>query len=122
MATVPIVTASDGPRVVVNDLVKNPKVVPQRMISLLSNQFIADAVLRNAGGNDSGVVKFWSSTPLFADDGSSERTEGGEYRIVNTSMGIPSVAASVDRGLSILITDEMRRRNSIDRVNIQMTQ
>jgi hypothetical protein len=118
----PIVSSRDGTRVTVNDLINNPTVIPQRILEIAENQFIADAVLRDAGANDSGVVEFYANTPLFADVGASVRTEFGEYKITTTSDGIPSVATSVDRGLSILISDEMRRRNKIDRVNIQMTQ
>jgi hypothetical protein len=118
----PIVSSRDGARITVNDLINNPTVVPRRILEIAQNQFIADSVLRDAGGNNSGVVEFYESTPLFADVGASVRTEFGEYQITTTSDGIPSVAVTVDRGLSILISDEMRRRNKIDRVNIQMTQ
>jgi hypothetical protein len=103
-------------------LINNPTVIPRRILQLLSNQFVADSVLRNAGSNNSGVVEYNESTPLFADQGAAIRAEFGEYQIVTTSDGIPSVATSVDRGLSLMISDEMRRRNKIDRVNIQMTQ
>jgi hypothetical protein len=103
-------------------LINNPTVIPRRILELARNQFLADSVLRNAGGNNAGVVEFYQSTPLFSDLGATIRTEFGEYQITTTSDGIPSVATTIDRGLSILISDEMRRRNKIDRVNIQMTQ
>jgi hypothetical protein len=118
----PIVGVGDGPRVTVNDLINNPTVVPMRILQLAANQFIADTVLRNAGANNSGVVEFYASTPLFANRGASVRSEFGEYQIVTTSAGIPSVATSLDRGLSLMVSDEMRMRNKMDRVNIQMTQ
>lgn len=118
----PVVSSRDGARVTVNDLIKNPRVVPRRILELAENQFIADAVLRNAGANDSGIVQFYQSTPLFADVPATIRSEFGEYRITTTSDGIPSVAISIDRGLSLLISDEMIRRNKIDRVNTQMMQ
>jgi hypothetical protein len=118
----PIVASRDGTRITVDDLIKAPNVIPRRILELAENQFIADAVLRDAGNNDSGVVEFYASTPLFADVGASIRTEFGEYRIVTTSDGIPSVTTSVDRGLSLVVSDEMKRRNKIDRVNQQMTQ
>jgi hypothetical protein len=122
MSLTPIVSSRDGARVTVNDLIKNPTVIARRILEIAENQFIADAVLRDAGGNDSGVVEFYESTPLFADVGAAIRTEFGEYQVTTTSDGTPSVATSVDRGLSILISDEMLRRNKIDRVNIQMAQ
>lgn len=122
MALSPIVSQSDGPRVTVNSLVKSPRVIPARIIDLLQNQFLADSLLRDGGDIPGGVAQFWESTPLFSDVGSSIREEFGEYRIVTTSMGIPSIAVSVNRGMSIMVSEEMRRRNQLDRVNIQMTQ
>src|SRR5215469_5276478 len=118
----PIQASSDGPRVTVNDLINNPTVVPRRILQLAQNQFIADSILRNAGGNDSGLVEYYTSTPLFANTAAAVRQEFAEYQFAQTSLGIPTVAATVDRGLSILISDEMRMRNKIDMVNTQLTQ
>jgi hypothetical protein len=118
----PIVASMTGPRITVNDLIHNPTVVPRRILEIAKNQFIADSILRNAGANDAGVVEFFESTPLFANEGAAIRNEFGEYRLVTSSIGKPKVAVTVDRGLGILISDEMRSRNKIDLVNIQMTQ
>jgi hypothetical protein len=120
--TMPIVSSQDGPRVAVSDLVKSPMVVPRRILALMKNQFIADSVLRRGDPVPSGVAQFYASTPLFADSGSSIRAEFAEYRIIQTSEGIPQVAVAIDRGLSIMISDEMRSRNQMDRVNTQITQ
>jgi hypothetical protein len=120
--TMPIISSSDGPRVSVNDLAKSPTVIPRRIINLTKNQFIADAILRKGDAVPSGIAQFYESTPLFADTGASIRSEFAEYRIVTTSEGIPRVSVSVDRGLSLMISDEMRSRNQMDRVNLQVTQ
>jgi hypothetical protein len=122
MTIMPIRGVNDGARVTVNDLINNPTVIPRRILEMATNQFIGDAVLRNAGGNDSGLVEFYASTPLFADSGAAIRNEFGEYQYVTTSQGIPTIVTTVDRGLSIKISDEMRMRNKMDQVNIQMTQ
>jgi hypothetical protein len=121
MALVPIIGSSDGVRITVNDMVKSPKLIPRRVLSLMQNNFIADSILRDAGQNDAGVAYFFQSQPLFADYNSSIREEWGEYQIVTTSDGTPTIATSVDRGLSIKVSDEMRRRNQVDRVNTQLT-
>jgi hypothetical protein len=97
-------------------------VVPRRILQIAENQFISDSILRNAGSNDSGLVEFYQSTPLFANNAAAIRAEFAEYMLATTSQGIPSVAATVDRGLSILVSDEMRMRNKIDMVNVQMNQ
>jgi hypothetical protein len=118
----PIVGVTDGPRITVNDLINAPTVLPRRILQIGANQFIADSVLRAAGGNDSGVVEFYMSTPLFANDQASIRNEFGEYKIVNTSLGTPMIATTTDRGLSVMVSDEMRMRNKMDQVNTQVTQ
>jgi hypothetical protein len=122
VSVIPIRGVNDGARVTVNDLINNPTVIPRRILQLADNQFVSDTVLRNAGGNDAGIIEFYSSTPLFADAGSTIRNEFGEYQYVTTSQGIPSIVTTIDRGMSIKISDEMRMRNKMDQVNIQMTQ
>lgn len=122
MALLPIVSAGDGVRVTVNQLVASPRVIPMRILAMMENQFIADSILRDGGDMPGGVAQFWESTPLFADSGSAIREEFAEYRIVTTSLGIPSIAVTVNRGLSIMVSEEMRRRNQMDRVTTQMTQ
>jgi hypothetical protein len=121
-AIMPIQASSDGPRITVNDLINNPTVIPRRILQIAANQFITDSVLRNAGGNNSGLVEYYQSTPLFANTAAALRQEFGEYMFAQTSLGIPTVAATADRGLSLLISDEMRMRNKMDMVNIQTTQ
>lgn len=122
MPLVPIIASSDGPRVTVNELTNNPRVIPRRILDLMQNEFIADAVLRDGGNNNSGIVEFFQTTPLFANNASTIRSEHGEYQIVQTSIGTPMVVTTVDRGLAVVITDTMRRRNQIDLVNQQLTQ
>lgn len=115
------VSAQDGPRVTVNDFTKSPRVIPRRMISLFQNQFLVDSILRD-GGDNFGSVVYEESTPLFAADGSAIKAEFAEYKIVQTQAGIPKVVISLNRGLSILISEDMRRRNQVGRVNTQLIQ
>jgi hypothetical protein len=119
---VPIRASSDGPRITVNELMKTPNIIPRRVLKLMDNEFIADAVLRDGGAAPSGIVEFEQSTPLFADSGSSIRSEFGEYQIVQSSLGTPMVVATVDRGMSMRVSDEMKSRNQVDLVNTQSTQ
>lgn len=118
----PLIGASDGPRVTVNDLVNRPKVIPRRILSLLDSQFIIDDIFRDGGSNDSGVVMYEESTPLFADIAdAADKTEFGEYRITTTSTGQVKVAISMHKGLSLVISETMRRRNRLDLVNRDLT-
>lgn len=118
----PLVSQSDGPRLTVNDLVKDPLRIPQLILDMTKNEFVVDSVLRNAGGNDAGVVRFNESTPLYADGEPDIRAEGGEVPVVPTSGGKPNVAYSYERALAVKVSDEMRRRQILDPVLRQMTQ
>ena len=129
MALQPIVASSDGARTTVSDLVKSPRVIPRRMLELTRSQYIVDSVLRAGGDAPGGVVSFYESTPLFL-DGSAPGTaaaavvkpEFGEYRIMTSSEGQQRLVVSINRGLAIRVSEDMRRRNQIERVSIQMTQ
>lgn len=113
---------SDGPRTTVNDFIKDPLVIPQLVLSMVEHEFVAESLFRPAGNTDSGVVKYYESTPLFADRGPSVRAEYGEVEVVPTSLGAPKSAFAEERALAIMVSDEMQRRNNVDRVNQQLTQ
>ena len=113
---------SDGPRVTVNELLKDPLTIPALILDLTRNEFIMDSVLRNGGAAPSGAVRYAESTPLYADDYPEIRAEFGEVPIVPTSLGIPRVVFSHERAMAIMVSDEMRRRQSTDPVTRQLMQ
>lgn len=113
---------SDGPRVTVNELLKDPLTIPALILDLTRNEFIMDSVLRNGGAAPSGAVRYAESTPLYADDYPEIRAEFGEVPIVPTSLGIPRVVFSHERAMAIMVSDEMRRRQSTDPVTRQLLQ
>lgn len=117
----PFVSSVDGPRITVNDFLKDPLRIPTLIIDMLDQGFIADAVLRNAGSNP-GVVKYYEHTPLYADGTARVRAEFGEVPVYTTSRGVPKSAFSEERPMSLVVSDEMRRRNDVDAVNIALTQ
>jgi hypothetical protein len=122
MALVPIIAAGDGQKVTVNSLLKSPLIIPRKILDLMQNEFLVDSLLRDGGTTPSGVVEFFESTPLFADQGSGIREEYGEYRIVTGSDGQLQVVVATDRGLSVVVSDTEKRRNSMDVLNQRMTQ
>ncbi|HYK70438.1 MAG TPA: hypothetical protein VEV45_21010 [Streptosporangiaceae bacterium] len=113
---------SDGPRVTVNELLKDPLVIPQLILDMTQNEFVMDSVLRDGGAAPSGAVRYSESTPMYADDNPEIRAEFGEVPIVPTSIGIPRVVFSHERAMAIMVSDEMRRRQSVDPVTRQLTQ
>lgn len=118
----PFVSAQDGPRVTVNSLMKNPLTIPRRMLRMTEQQFLVDAVLRNAGANGAGAVAYEESTPLFAEGEAEVVEEFGEIPATTGSRGIPRVARAVKRALALKVSQEMRDENKVDAVNTQMTQ
>lgn len=115
-------TSLDGFRQTVDGLIKDPLDISATVLSMMSGQFIADAVLRQGGITESGAVRYWESAPLYADDTPEIRAEFAEVPIVPTSVGTPRVVFAHERAMGILVSDEMRRRRIVDPVNQQMAQ
>jgi hypothetical protein len=120
--TVGTVTANDGFRLTVNTLLKRPTVIKERILQMADQQFITDQVLRKVQDIPSGVVLYNESTPLYANGGPSVVAEGGEIPLITANLGIGKAARSVKRAFGIEFTEEMRRRNDMDRVNTSITQ
>jgi len=121
MAPLPVVSSTDGPRITVNDFVKDPLRIPTLVIDMMDQGFIADAVLRSAGDNP-GVVKYYEETPLYADGVARIRQEYGEVPVYTTSRGTPKSVYSEERPMAVLVSDETQRRNTVDNINVSMTQ
>jgi hypothetical protein len=96
---------SDAPRITVNELLKDPLVIPALILDMTQNEFVMDSVLRSGGAAPSGAVRYSESTP-----------------IVPTSIGIPRVVFSHERAMAIMVSDEMRRRQAVDPVTRQLMQ
>lgn len=115
--------SADGLRVTVNALVKDPTLIPKRLISDLQQEFISDAVLRKLPPTQSGSYVYEESTPLFADDTAMPIIEEfGEFPVITGQVGERKVAFTVKRGAGVVVSEEMRRRNEMDRLNTQITQ
>jgi len=120
--TYPIVSSYDGQRITVDDYLKDPLRIPALVLDIMQNEFIIETVLRNAGNNVSGAVRYEQSTPLFANKDATIRAEGAEVPAVTGSVGEILVAYSYERAMAISVTDEMRRRQLVDPVTRQLTQ
>jgi hypothetical protein len=113
---------SDSPRITVNELLKDPLVIPALILDMTQNEFVMDSVLRMGGAAPSGAVRYSESTPLYADDYPEIRPEFGEVPVVPTSIGIPRVVFTHERAMAIMLSDEMRRRQAVDPVTRQLMQ
>lgn len=118
-----IASITDGPRITVAAMVKQPTIIPKRILSSLENQFIADAVLRRLPPTKSGAYVYEESTPLFAEGGDAPVVaEFGEIPVISGRMGARKVATTVKRALGVQVSQEMVNRNDIDGVNTQIKQ
>jgi len=117
-----IASQSDGPKITVAAMTKNPTIIPRRILSTLQNQFIADDVLRRLPPTQSGTYLYEESTPLFAEGDAPVVGEFGEIPLISGRVGARRVAVTVKRALGLQISIEMKNRNNIDKVNTQVTQ
>ena len=122
MAPTGVVSLNDGPRITINDLVGNPKLIPTKIIALLKNQFISEAILRDAGPNVNGMVSYNESTPLYLDEGPEPVAEFSEIPVTAGAIGIPKIAVSQRIARGVRISKEMIDEGRLDLAQIQITQ
>jgi hypothetical protein len=115
-----VVTSRDTQPITVNALLRNPLVVPERIISFLDGQFIMDRVLRNAGKATGGAVRFRVSSTQFAADAAEVVAEGAEIPLTTVDRGDVQSKPVQKRALGLAITREMRLRNDMGEVERQL--
>lgn len=115
-------SSHEGQRISVNTLTKRPALVRARMLNLLDQQFLADAILRTGPRADGGSVIYEESTPLFANEDAATVAEFGEIPAVVGERGIPHAVATTKKALGLVISREMRDRDDVGAVDQQMMQ
>jgi hypothetical protein len=78
-------------------MMKTPTFLPRRVISMMDQQFITDAILGRGEQTVTGFVVFNESTPLFAEDDPQIMDEFGEIPVTNGLVGAPKVVRAVRR-------------------------
>lgn len=112
---------TDGPKLQVQDFIKQPKMVQSLVVGALNKKFIAEGLLRDAGGTPSGVYTYREEEPQYA-DGFEVVEEYGEIPTTEAKAGAKRAIFTVKGGGAFLISKEMRQRNDIDAVNRRMRQ
>lgn len=120
MTVTEIVSANDGGRITVSDIVANPLFVPTKLAEILDNQFISQSLFRNAGPNPNGVAVYRQGDPMFLDDDVQDVAEFGEIPVSTHTRGVPQTAFATKKALGIRISKEMIDENNIGEVNRQM--
>lgn len=118
----PFTYSNSGVRITVNAMIKDPLLIRARVLQIMNQQFIMEALLRKAPPAEAGVILYNESTPLFTDDDASVVAEAAEIPLVQGQDGIPKAAFTIKTGLGIEITIEMRNRNRVDQVSTRMNQ
>src|SRR4051812_46057238 len=103
MAPLRVVTSQEGPRLTVNALVKDPLLIPQRIIRLSPQQFTADKTLPPAGNAQGGAVQYWESSPLYSEDDAEIVNEFAEVPVVSAQVGEPKTERTRDRALALRV-------------------
>jgi len=117
--------ATGGPQITVDSFIANPTLIPERILALADQAFLADVLFRGFTGVQGGAVMYEESTPLYGDagtDGDIVYEEWAEIPAGTGLAGIPRVARVKPRALAVKISERMRHWNQLDRVNKQITQ
>ena len=118
----PLSDSASGVLTTVNDWIKDPLAIPQAVLELTDMQLIPEAVLRNGGNAPSGVVRYSETNPMFASDSPQIRQEFDEPAILRGNLGQPYNVSCEELAGSVLVSEEMRRRMTIDPLMTQLTQ
>ncbi|MFC7450545.1 hypothetical protein [Rhodococcus daqingensis] len=120
--TTSVLSVSDGPAITVSQLVGNPMMIPTKVMDLLKNKFISEALLRDAGSNSNGLVSYSESTPLYLGSDVEDVAEFAEIPVGAGQVGTPRIAVATKKGLGVRVSREMKDENRVDDVNRQITQ
>ena len=115
-------SSTDGPRLTVAQMMKQPTLIPKRILSTLENQFIADSILRKLPPSPSGAYVYEESTPLYAAGDAPIVAEFAEIPRISGRTGHRRVATTVRRALAVEVSEQMKTRNDIDSINTQIKQ
>lgn len=117
-----IFATTDSPTLTVAQMLKDPLYIPALILDEVDQLFVAEKVLRAAGKPEGGSVAYFESTPLFSQSTSEYVEEFGDIPLAQNALGTPKIARSRKRALGVAISQEMRDRNQVDLLNVQIRQ
>jgi hypothetical protein len=120
MAVTGVTHSYDGPKWTVNQLVKQPTWVPNIVAKMVQDSNIAEWLLRTGPTAVGGAVAYEETMALYAGSEGEIVAEFGEYPMTETSMRTPVTRATTKRGVGMRISEEMRTRNDVGRVQDEM--
>lgn len=120
MAVSTITHSHDGPKWTVNQLIKNPVWVPNIIQKMVQDNNIAEWLLRTGPTAVGGAVAFEEAIALYAGSEGEVVAEFGEYPMTDTPMRTPMTRATTKRGVGFRLSEEMKTRNDVGRVQDEM--
>jgi hypothetical protein len=120
MAIVPVGHSYDGPKWTVNQLVKNPTWVPNIVSRMVKDANVAEWLLRPGPTAVGGAVAFEEIVALYAGTEGEIVAEFGEIPMTEAPMRTPVTRATTKRGVGLKISEEMRTRNDVGRVQDEL--
>lgn len=118
----PLGSSYDGGRLTVSAILRQPTFVQAYLLNIADQLFVGEKLFRHVQSCPGGVVVYHTSTPLFADDGSADLDEFEEIPATLGNLGTPQSAVSRRKGLAVQVSEQMRTRNDVNAVNIQLEQ
>lgn len=115
-----LTSAYGGDTITVDEMMKDPHFIPERILENLDGAFLEAALFRNGGSND-GVVAFREASAAFLNDDSEEVAEFAEIPVSDLNRGRLHKVVGVKTALGVRISYEMRRFNQIDQLNLRIT-
>ena len=120
MGVTHLTSAFGGDTLTVDEMVKDPTYIPERILENLDGAFLEEALFRNGGTND-GVVAYREAAAPYLNDNSEEVAEFAEIPVSDLNMGKLKSIIGVKTALSARVSWEMRRFNKVDMVTLQTT-
>lgn len=119
---VPLIASTSGTKLTVSAILKQPTFVQAYLLSIADYMFVADKLFRPVQDCPGGSVVYYQSTPVFADTTSAPLEEFEEIPVGITSLGAPLTATARRNGLAVRVSEQMRTRNDVNALNIQLEQ
>lgn len=115
-----LTSAYGGDTLTVDEMLKDPHFIPERVLTNLDGAFLEEALFRNGGPND-GVVAFREATAPFLNDEAEDVAEFAEIPVSDLNRGKLHTVIGVKTALAIRVSWEMRRFSKLDMVSQQVT-
>lgn len=115
-----LTSAFGGDTLTVDEMVRDPLYIPERVLENLDGAFLEEALFRNGGTND-GVVAYREAAAPYLNDNSEEVAEFAEIPVSDLNRGKLKSIIGVKTALAIRVSWEMQRFNKIDLLTLQTT-